>query len=325
MGGCFRCLNACLQLVRWLPVAILLGALGWGYYAYVFQLCFWIVENPVQRFLYLFFFHILLALFGVSYFKTIFTNIGTPARQYYLPPEILEELEGCRDDPNLSNAVLRRYVDHVGLNLVTRSFNGGIRYCAKCKCIKPDRTHHCSICGVCVLKFDHHCPWVNTCVNFRNYKFFLLFLGYGFIFCIYVVLTDLPFFISFWKGFSGRFSSAGFQIILILFVAGMFAISLSFLFFYHLYLTARNRTTLESFHAPMVERGSVDKNAFNHGIRSNYREVFGSNWKTWLLPVYTSLGDGLKFGRWTGAVQYTQLESRLLVDATSEDSEEDVL
>ena len=28
----------------------------------------------------------------------------------------------------------------------------------KCDCMKPARAHHCSKCGVCILKMNHHCP-----------------------------------------------------------------------------------------------------------------------------------------------------------------------
>lgn len=38
-----------------------------------------------------------------------------------------------------------------------RTMNGSLRYCDKCMVIKPDRAHHCSVCGMCVLKMDHHC------------------------------------------------------------------------------------------------------------------------------------------------------------------------
>ncbi|RUP48013.1 hypothetical protein BC936DRAFT_145070 [Jimgerdemannia flammicorona] len=38
--------------------------------------------------------------------------------------------------------------------------NGGQpRFCDHCRCIKPDRAHHCRDCDACVLKMDHHCPW----------------------------------------------------------------------------------------------------------------------------------------------------------------------
>ena len=32
------------------------------------------------------------------------------------------------------------------------------KYCRKCKAFKPPRAHHCSICGRCIVKMDHHCP-----------------------------------------------------------------------------------------------------------------------------------------------------------------------
>jgi len=32
-------------------------------------------------------------------------------------------------------------------------------WCRKCRSVRPPRAHHCSMCGHCVLKMDHHCPW----------------------------------------------------------------------------------------------------------------------------------------------------------------------
>uniref|UniRef100_A0A1I7WUV1 Protein S-acyltransferase n=1 Tax=Heterorhabditis bacteriophora TaxID=37862 RepID=A0A1I7WUV1_HETBA len=102
----------------------------------------------------------------------------------------------------------------------------------------------------------------------------------------------------------------------------MFAISLSCLFLYHLYLTARNRSTVESFRAPILESGP-DKNAFNQGVASNYREVFGQDWTLWFLPVFSSLGDGVNFRRWSSVSRYSllaQAETGGLLCSDSEDS-----
>lgn len=50
------------------------------------------------------------------------------------------------------------------LPILTRTNNGAVRYCDKCRCLKPDRSHHCGVCQKCVLKM------VNTFVTRNEYN-----------------------------------------------------------------------------------------------------------------------------------------------------------
>lgn len=172
----------------------------------------------------------------------------------------------CAETKEMHRQILEGFAQN--LPTTNKTVDRTVRYCDKCRLIKPDRTHHCSVCGECVLKMDHHCPWINNCVNFTNYKCFILFLGYALLYCIYVSLTSLQYFIAFWKVncftesqvqsfylnmfiFQGDLPGMGrFNILFLFFVAVMFAVSLISLFAYHCYLVLQNRTTLgKTFHS----------------------------------------------------------------------------
>ena len=135
---------------------------------------------------------------------------------------------------------------------------------------------------------------MNNCVCFDNYKFFILFLGYAFLYCITIFIFSLRYFIEFWRNNWGGEIGGRFHVLFVFFVAAMFAISLVSLLGYHCYLVTKNRSTLESFRSPIFSHGP-DKKGFNLGSYNNFVEVFGDDKKRWFLPVFTSLGDGISF------------------------------
>jgi len=291
-GTCALCFRA----VKWIPVIFILAIVLWSYYAFVVQLCVLTIESLPQKLIYLIIYHLLFAMFLWAYFQTIFTDIGRVPPRYKLPKGELERLTHAPTE-EIQNAVLERFCQD--LPNTNRTITGTVRYCEKCRHIKPDRTHHCSVCGECVLKMDHHCPWVNNCVCFTNYKFFILFLGYALVYCLFIMATSLQYFIAFWKMHqsesSGTLDGFGrFHILLLFFVAVMFAINLASLFLYHIYLVCVNRTTLEAFRAPVFYNGP-DKNGFNLGRRKNFLEVFGDKPRLWFMPVFTTTGDGVVY------------------------------
>ena len=49
------------------------------------------------------------------------------------------------------------------------------RYCDLCAVYQPPDAAHCPDCQVCVEGYDHHCPWMGTCIGKRNMKAFLAF------------------------------------------------------------------------------------------------------------------------------------------------------
>lgn len=61
-------------------------------------------------------------------------------------------------------------------------------YCTTCLICRPMRSKHCSTCDKCVLRFDHHCPWMWNCIganNIRCFSSFLILQTFGNIFYLF--------------------------------------------------------------------------------------------------------------------------------------------
>ncbi|PAN49551.1 hypothetical protein PAHAL_9G455600 [Panicum hallii] len=61
--------------------------------------------------------------------------------------------------------------------------------CSTCKIPRPARAKHCRICDKCVARFDHHCGWMNNCIGEKNTRYFVAFLVWHFLICVYGALV----------------------------------------------------------------------------------------------------------------------------------------
>ncbi|KAG3028247.1 hypothetical protein JG687_00009311 [Phytophthora cactorum] len=70
------------------------------------------------------------------------------------------------------------------------------RFCQHCERPKPRRAHHCRECRRCIYEMDHHCPWINNCVGYYNYRHFWLLLLYIWVSSLYVATLSAGLFVA---------------------------------------------------------------------------------------------------------------------------------
>jgi len=280
------------ELTKGLPVACVVASILGLWYIYVFCHCVPLLtasHTYSNGFWELVIFNVLTVLLLSCYVRCMLQHPGTiPDRE----ASGIESWEYVPQDKKLSEHVL----DPLQMSVLEKKRSGERRNCKWCVKYKPDRCHHCRVCRTCVLKMDHHCPWINNCVGFGNYKYFLLLIMYCTISLHFMIWTMLP---SVSKAIrnsdDGRNTSS--DLFFLLFgevLAAVLAFGITIFFGFHTWLMLQATTTIEFFEKSK-KNASFSGSRYDRGLLGNIRAGLGDNALLWFLPCSPPSGDGLTF------------------------------
>lgn len=178
-------------------------------------------------------------------------------------------------------------------------------FCPVCESLVPPRSWHCNICNICILKRDHHCMFTSCCIGHLNQRYFLMFVFYVFVACLYATVYNASFvwtrvefsgFMSIFKVIfplfmlllDYSFNQIYLFLSLIVFIIGVFA---GALLCYHINLLLKGTVTYE-----------YNKNVkeYDLGCKLNIISVLGERWYlVWISPFTKSKlpSDGIVWSK----------------------------
>ncbi|KAF3923401.1 hypothetical protein ABW21_db0205906 [Orbilia brochopaga] len=228
----------CCSAITYFPLLIVYGATTWAVWVEAYSIS-WSSIGGAQGNLLAAIGALLYFMLNWSYTIATFSSPGTP----------------------LDTKSKYSHLPTTSMPSITVKASGEERFCKKCQCRKPDRTHHCSTCNTCVLKMDHHCPWLANCLGIRNYKPFVLFTAYLAVFCLFscaVASSWLWDFVFRKESYVDTYLPVNWVLLAV--ISGVIGIVVAGFSGYHFYLVAKGETTIESMEktrylAPIRRRG----------------------------------------------------------------------
>ncbi|KPM05418.1 prolyl endopeptidase [Sarcoptes scabiei] len=207
-------------------------------------------------------------------------------------------------------------------------------FCKKCFVAKPPRCHHCSVCDRCILKMDHHCPWLNNCIGHYNHRYFFFFCAYTWLGTIFVMIFGVWVAFDHWFPDYSPFETIDFDsyddvtenhiwpiefvlwsnqqriksklMIFEAIITVLLFLLLGLLLRYHIDLITNGETCIEKHinrkcRKHFAELDIVYQNPYDFGSKQNWRNFLGFDrtnnpWRHILLPSNLKpIGDGFNW------------------------------
>jgi len=236
---------------------------------------------------------VLTLLFLINFGLAIFVDPGSVPKELHW---LLEDEKGGRTPGGRSRRKTSSS-DPVPISHEAKR-SGMRRYCKWCMRYKPDRCHHCRVCNSCVLRMDHHCPWIANCVGFRNHKYFLLLVIYAFLICHFMWITQLE---SVSNALMDECSRRRrFALVFGQTICVMMAVLVTAFLSFHLSLTSQATTTIESCEkqrsgTSLVQGTPTTGSIYDRGYIENFKTVLGPRVWLWWAPLDAPTGSGVHF------------------------------
>eukprot|EP00759_Apiculatamorpha_spiralis_P045712 PhF_6_TR4251/c0_g1_i1/m.5750/K20028/ZDHHC2_15_20; palmitoyltransferase ZDHHC2/15/20 len=256
----------------YLPVVFVYFLITWPYYTLTSTFTLPLMATPGQKSMGIFVFcstTVTIALLLVSFSRCVFTSPGYTSPSWAVAPSY-----DPRGDGSESHTV----------SILSRT--GEMRFCNVCNLFKADRTHHCRHCERCVLRMDHHCPWINNCVGERNHKYFLQFLLYIPVNGLLIVGFPLSINPKIWElGEGSRPVGTLLNFYFAIIFAAVAGVVLFIFFAINIVMVLQDETAISrAGQRQSASSGCCGFGSWSESV-SHIKYICGDSWWRWILPV----------------------------------------
>uniref|UniRef100_A0A8D8JJQ5 Palmitoyltransferase n=1 Tax=Culex pipiens TaxID=7175 RepID=A0A8D8JJQ5_CULPI len=195
-----------------------------------------------------------------------------------------------------------------------------LQFCSSCEGFKAPRSHHCRKCDRCVIKMDHHCPWINHCVGWGNHAYFTSFLAFAVAGCLHATVILFGSLYAGlhrdWYVYYGQYSKATVHLGLWSLILGVFNIGLAIgviiavgmLLFFQVRAIVNNRTGIEDW---IVEKAKHRREGTEETFRYPYDLGKWKNIMQVASLTCSPIGNGVEWAIAEGCDQFTLTREQL--------------